>query len=184
MPIYRTARTIHDMQDWILYRLSSKHQYHIIRPKIKPGYYEPDYMLLQGCFACLERYIEESGGVEKLTKFTEDLKKSPDANAPPELEFNQIKRQSEALALWHWWTITKPQEEDERDTLLHECYSKPLETKEVTVNGQIMYEMIPPTRTPEEEEKNTRFRALERKIDDDEQIMLHRLIDIRRSLWT
>lgn len=165
MPIYRVGRAFSKAKWWLLHRFSPRHQYNIIRTELPPGYYDEDILILHGAFAMLVRYVEGEGGPEALEAFNVELRERPDPNAPDGIQEAQADRQAEAVALYRWWKIEKPADEARRDELLSQLYGS--------------NRSIRPSRELKDEE-----RALAAKIDDDEQMMLHRLIDIRRSLWS
>lgn len=164
IPLYRIGRRLSIAKYWLYYRLRPKHQHHIIRTGLEPGYYDEDVLILHGCFAMLERFVEWHEGVDVLEKFTQELGDRPDPNAPEGINSSQIWTQSEAIALYRWWKIEKPADEAARETAMtawHEGRGK-----------------------QETEARWEALQTIERKIDEDEQAMLHRLIDIRRRLWT
>lgn len=139
---------------------------HLIETDLDPnGWHDEDELILYGCMAMLCRYVDFHEGLEALEKFNAELRANPDPNAPEGLCSSQANMQEEAAAIYRWWKIQKPLDEGRREVLLEDCY------------GDNRAE----TRT---KEKDNEFRKLEKKIADDEQMMLHRLIEIRQSLWT
>ena len=83
IPLYRIGRKWNTAKWWLLHRFHPKYRYHIINTGLKPGYYDEDQLILNACFAMLERYIEWHGGDEELQKFSDELMAEPDKNAPP-----------------------------------------------------------------------------------------------------
>lgn len=182
-PLHRIGRTLNKAKYWVLWRYHPRHQYNVIRTGLAPGYYDEDTLILHGCFAMLERYMKWHGGDEALEKFSAELLAKPDPNAPEGLQEGQANRQNEAVALYRWWKIEKPADEKRRDDLLMHLYgNRKLETK--PTEHPNLFELVTPKFVGSEADLHKEFRALERKIDADEQAMLHRLINIRRSLWT
>lgn len=182
-PLHRIGRRLNKAKYWVLHRYHPKHQYNIIRTGLKPGYYDEDYLILHGCFAMLERYMQWHGGDAALEKFSAELLAKPDSNAPEGLQEGQAVRQNEAVALYRWWKIEKPADEARRDDLMMHLYGgRKLETKP-TAHPDLV-ELVPPKFAGSDADLHKEFRALDEKIDDDEQAMLHRLINIRLSLWT
>jgi hypothetical protein len=173
-PLYRIGRKINDAKYWFMWRFIPRHQYNIVRTGLKPGYYDEDTLMLHACFAILGRYIESEGGIEAI-RAEEGTIHVIDGDY-----------RSELLALWDWWKIEKPADEKRRDEMVARLYGRRDDgTKRITwvkdgANTSRMVDMP----TAEEEALEPIFRALEKKIDDDEQAMLHRLINIRRSLWS
>ena len=182
LPLYRFFRSAQDAKNWVRYRTIKRHKYHLVDTRLGPGYYDQDTRMLHACFSLLGDYIEEEGGADKLAQWSQELMAEPDKNAPEGMQMGQAQRQNEALSLWRWWTVEKPADEKLRDELLHDLYgNRRLRTRPVM--GGELEEILLPEFTEDERTKEKRFRALEAKIDDDEQVMLHRLIDIRGSLW-
>lgn len=150
--------------DWFLYRLHPKRRYHVINTGLRPGWHDEDTMILHGCMAMLRRYIEWHGGPDELDAFSLELRSSPEKWGGPEGAMDgQAHQQEEATAIWRWWTGTKPTDEKRRDELTNELFGK---------HGV------------KDEAKLKELDALEEKINSEEQTYLHRLIDIRPSLWT
>lgn len=154
--------------NWLGYRLLPSRQYHLVNTGLPPGYYDPDTRLLHACFAMLVYHVEqEVGGLAKLEEWTNGLRANPDPNAPEGWEDGQATRQSEAALLYRWWTIEKPADEAKCEAMLMHLYGR---------RPRIPW-------TEADKAMHEEFRALEAKIASDEQSMLHRLIDIRGSLW-
>jgi hypothetical protein len=184
MPLYRIGRSIRDAKFWIFYRVHPKHRYHIINTGLEPGYYDEDTLILHGCFAMLERYIEWHGGDSDLEKFSKDLLAEPDKNAPPGLQSHQGDSQLEAVKLYRWWKVEKPADEKLRDDLMMKLYGDKKRVSFVPTDHPQLQKMEFTPFEGDEIAIEKEFRALEKKIEDDEQAMLHRLIDIRPGLWT
>lgn len=163
-PAYRFGRTMRDAKYWVYYRIKPSHRFNIVRTGLPPGYYDQDTRLMHACFAMLIDYIEEEGGPETMQKWSAELRGKPDPNAPEGIQSNQADRQDEAVALYHWWKTEKPADEAKRDIMLTEWDEG---------RGK-----------PGSQERWDAMQAMDEKIEADEQTMLHRLINIRRSLWT
>jgi hypothetical protein len=158
---------ISEAKNWVLYRVNAKRMCHVIHTGLEPGYYDEDLLILHGCMAMLCRYIEWHGTEGDMERFNAELRDpTHDPSAPMDVKVRQADRQAEALAIYRWWKYEKPAEEKRRDELRHELYGRHSSTPR---GDKVVIE---------------KYRALENKIDDDEQKMLHRLIDIRPSLWT
>jgi hypothetical protein len=147
---------------WLRSRFHPKHRYHIIKTGLKPGYYDQDVLILHACMTLLERYIAWHDGEDKLEEFTKELKDKPNTWGCDANEMSpQVKNQTEALAIYRWWKYERPANEKR----LKELYD--LVSKE-----KLGYT-----------EKYKDVNEWETKIREDEQKMLHRLINIRFSLW-
>ena len=176
--LHRLLKRNSDVLWELKWRFIPKHRYNLVRTGLKPGYYDQDTRILHACLALMGEYIEEEGGEQKLREWSTELR------AMEEPCTSQADKQDEALALWHWWKIEKPADEKRRDEMCHELFGgDDFQTKLVEGRDDVV-EWVQPARSPEWEEKYKVFRALDEKIDNDEQAMLHRLIDIRQGLWT
>lgn len=161
----RARRRLKNFRYWFLYRLHPTHRYHVVRTGLPPGYYDQELRMLYACMALLGDYIEECGGVAALEEFSAELRTmaAEKENFPGQHEYDlaQANRQDEALAIHRWWTIERPGDERRRDELS-------VEWRGSKHNGS----------------RQEALKALDAKIAADEQAMLHRLIEIRPSLWT
>ena len=158
---------VYEAKLWVWYRIHPGHRYHVVNTGLEPGYYDVDTIMLHACMTLLCRYIEdECGGAEKLAEWTAELKQpGSEGHGPREVIDNQASKQAEAVAIYYWWKVEKPADEDRRDELMHKLYGgKSCEVSEINMGAE--------------------FRRLKKKIDDDEQSYLHRLIEIRQGLWT
>lgn len=184
MPLYRIGRYVNDAKWWLKYRFVKSHRYHIVYTDLEPGYHDEDERILHACFALLEEYIKWHGGDVKLEKWSKELETEPDKNAPAGLQKAQADRQLGAVDLYRWWKIERPADEKRYDDLLQILYGDKKRMRFEKVDGSDLYEIKFDPFDGDEKAMHKEFRALEKKISDDEQKMLHRLIDIRPSLWT
>jgi len=181
-PVWRVGHAAHNAKWKVLHRLHPAHRYHMVDTGLTPAYYDVDTLMLNACFTLLCRYVErEMGGAEEIEKFNRELTQSPDPNAPDGWENGQVDRQAESVKLYRWWKTERHADQKRCDEMLTKLYGRARET--VKINGVWTSRVVTPW-SEEDEALEPVFRALEKKIDDDEQQMLHRLIDIRRSLWT
>jgi len=134
--------------------------------KLGRGWHDVTNLLLEVPFKLLVDFVEKEKPGEKI-----------DWDATPEHKHAW----DETLALYEWWTKTRPARHDPLDDLpLPPLHTKPWE------GHPGFSEYIPPT---EEEapgwqaacEESSR---LELEWDKEDAAMLHRLIDIRGYLWT
>jgi hypothetical protein len=170
-PLYRVLLARQDAVRWFKYRFLKIHMHHIVFTGLEPGWHDKDNVMLHACFKLLTDFVEkEHYGAEALQKFTNELKAESNPHAPPEQIKNQCDRQKEILALYHWWTVQRPSDLKLCDEQLHQLYGKDFSFK-LKANEEV-------------EQKRQEHDDFEAKIEADEQVMLHRLIDIRQSLWT
>lgn len=184
-PVFAIGNKCHRAKWWLKWRLLPRHRHFIVNTGLEPGYYDCDILMLHACMALLKRYIEEMGGEMQVEKFNQELRApGADGYAPLGTCAAQAGGQSEALTIWRWWTYERPKDRKRCDALLMILFGGRERVTWEKVEGQPLYEMIFKEFDGHEKKMHKTFRALEKKINDDEQKMLHRLIDIRRSLWT
>lgn len=170
---------------WFQYRFNPRHKYNVIYTDLEPGYYEPDTLILHGCMAMLARYIEEAGGVGQLEEFNTELAvPGSEGHGPREAIDSQLHSQRSALEIYRWWTSTKPADEKRRDDLTNAIFVGKDRLTWVPTENSDLFEMQFKPFEGDEVALHAELRALENKITQDEQTMLHALIDIRQSLWT
>lgn len=184
---YRMARRIHAAKMWFYYRLAKDgRKCWEVQTGLEPGYYDCDTLMLNGCMGLLCRYVEdECGGDQGLEKFTQELQEpGSEGHGPRECVEAQAKSQSEAITIYRWWKVQRPADQKRRDYLLTELYGKENRMKTIPVMGGNLHQVIFDPFKGDEVSMHDEFRALENKIDRDEEEMLLRLIQIRTSLWT
>lgn len=151
-----------DAKYWVYYRWHPKHRYNVVKTDLPPGYYDEDKRLLHAAMACLVGYEQEC--------------KASGCHDEGD----------EARAILHWWRVERPADQAEEERLCTELYgpgTPPLQFEEdPSMPG--MHRVIFPERSEEDEQKRKRMSELETKICEDEQKYLHRLIDMRLSMWT
>ena len=145
------------IKDWVTYRYVSRHQYHIVRTDLEPNYYEVDTRMLHACMTLLVHYVEEEHeGAESLKLYVDQ-----ESDGSPDYALYDADRS--ALKIYDWWTVLHPADQKRYDEMLMATFGK---------DGSRDSAMA------------STLWALEEKIVLDETTMLHKLIDIRGSLWT
>lgn len=176
VPVYRVFSAISNAKYAVKYRLFPTR--YRIKTGLPPGYHDPRSLLLPACMAVLGRYIDEMGVLDAIADFNAELR--------GELEHSQADNQEAAAEIWRWWTVTLPADKARREDMIHRLFGDR--------DGEKMFEpdpdnpkiliFVPPKWNDEEKEMEKDLRALEKKISEDKRQMLHRLVDIRESLWT
>jgi hypothetical protein len=170
---------------WFRCRFSRRYRHHVIYTGLEPGWWDIDTIMLNGMFALLDRYVEwENDGPEKMRKWAAELRESEAANKDGMAVSyaRQASVDEEAASLYEWWHVTRPAEQARRDWLLDRLYGHGRSWFEPAVNG--FHEMKFRPFEGDEIALHEEMRALEEKMEEDEQRNLRRLIDIRRGLWT
>lgn len=148
----------------IHHRLSPRHRYHMVNTGLKPGYYDVDTRMLHACMALLCKHVEcEYDGIEAYESFTRELRENPDTYMP-ELTTEQADTQTEVAAIYRWWKEQRAAEHARSEQWCQKLWGD----------------------EPRDESMGTaeEYFAFEDKLGEDDQTMLHRLIDVRRSMWT
>lgn len=184
LPVWKAGYKAHRGAMWLRYRFVKRHKYHLIDTHLSPGYYDVDTLMLNGMFSLLRRYVEEErGGVNALERFGRELVGQGEDHHMAEACHRQGNKELEAAALYRWWTETLPAMEKRRGELMSALYGKNRVKFEPVADSELS-EMIFEPFEGNEVAMHAELRATEDRIDREEQEMLHRLIDIRRSLWT
>ena len=133
------------------------YKFNIIDTGLSTGYHDPDKIMLHGMMAILCDFIErENGGEEDIKNQIDSLE---DLIAEDEKFFESGSKQADTLieiyAIYHWWKYERPKVEKEIDEI---CTDYMKNAKNI--------------------------RKLEEELFKKDQEMLHRLIEVRPSLWT
>lgn len=172
----------HDVTSFFRYRFVKRlRDRWCIRPEgLTKGWHDADGIILHAGFHALGLYIEECGGWRDMLKWSAELRRPrPEAfDGEEELCRRQADNQEEAVWLWLWWRCVWPsyfEREEEEYAAYRARYGKfPPRPRDVqTSEARVAYRQM-----------LDRVNALEQKRLDEEQVMLHRLIDVRFSLWT
>ena len=172
----------------LFHRYHPKHRYHVVDTGLPPGYYDEDTLVLHSCMKMLERYVQQNGGVAHLESFSNDLREDArnGPSAPEDSLERQASMQDEAAAIYRWWKQTRPADEARCDALTEHLYGggkRRLQFKDAE-DAPGYVELVPAPMSSDDEALREELWGLKDKIADDEQSMLHRLIDIRPGLWT
>lgn len=169
---------LNDARLWVFYRIHPRHRYNRVDLRLPPKYYENDTRLMHAMFSVLCDHIEEDGRreIEELIGILEQEIADGECGISEEATKRQVAMMREKLALHDWWTIARP---------AHENLARKLESA--------LYEVKPYQAVPDPENDGAvltkrqlreRLRRMDDDLDDKDQEMCHRLVDIRRCLWT
>lgn len=176
---------------WFRRRFVPEYQHHIVRTGLEPGWHDCDEVMMHACFKLLERYVEsECGGADELDRWSADLIAKPDPNAPEGVGEAQAERQLTATELYRWWKVDRPARVAREDELVQDLYGRKWGLKALDEPHEVLgvkvtqgYGPLEPPRDGDEE-KRAELDEIEERSFPEDQRMLHRLIDIRGSLWT
>lgn len=163
---------------WVFYRIHPGHRYNRVDLRLQPGYYENDTRMLHAMFAILCDHLEEEGleNIEELIDILEQEVASGECSVSADATIRQIASMREKLALHDWWTRERVEDRKLRKELCQALYDvKP-------------FKPVPDPENKEQFLTKKPLMARLRRMDDDmlekEQEMCHRLVAIRRHLWT
>ncbi len=148
---------------------------------LKKGYCDRDHILLHACFQILVDYIEQ----EEPRWLTEDDLKDTSCKEELETIVSQMEGEKKLQYLYDWWTNVRPKRVDPimNDGLLSPpTFFEPVEVKGVKYSRMIDFSDNPKYREWNEVCKESN--RLEVVWYEEDQKNLHRLIDVRGSLWT
>jgi len=183
-PLWRVGNIFSKIKWYINYRFVKEHRYHLIDTGLEPGYCDIDHIMLHGMFSLLDRYVDqEHNGAEELEIWGKDLTSRSDGMSA-HWDHVQGERELEAVFLYRWWHVTRPADLKKEEELLHNVYGNRPFTFEPVGDGSGNSIMVSRPFTPEEEAAKIEHALLEKKIEDETEEMLHRLINIRKGLWT
>jgi hypothetical protein len=188
-PIYRALRAVDKTKWWLAYRLCPEHRYHVIDTRLPPKYYDIDHLMLHGMFSLLRRYVEdELGGREKLVGKVDWLKdaaanQDEDDYTPEGLYAAHAERENDVVKLYDWWMVERPADLAKRDELMGLLYGGD-DRITWTDLGNGLREAHCREDVGNEKIWRRALKVVEEKIEREEQEMLHKLVDMRRSLWT
>ena len=184
-PIYRCVSRA---KWWVLWRFHPRHRYNVVKTGLPPGYYDAPEAMLHACFSLLKDYVEiEHEGAEALARHIDMLvQECLDDNLMVGSLDRQIEIEREALNLYLWWTRERPKDEKLYDELLDAVYRQPrlIERSTSWVEGVPVVQTDLREDNEEEAELRPWLDAMDKKIREDEDRNLERLMNIRRGLWT
>ena len=186
-------RKLKDVKRWFQHRLHPSYRYHIVNTGLKPNYYDIDTRMLHACFSLLVEYVET-----ELPSMSSDKNLSPreaglqhldwainynnnieaDAHEWDRMNESQVNAAKITKELYLWWKDEYPTYED------LECESSP----DISALGlEVFKESWRKTHVEEYaawRDWCDRTNELEAQHNAKEQEMLHKLMEIRQSLWT
>lgn len=181
--IYRHVARPFDRAWWaLLHRFHPRHRYNIARTGLPPGYYDPHTVVLHACMEQLCLWIEGRGGESHVQEWTDALRNDADPHDSPVRANAQADNQATALEIYRWWKRERPADVKREEELLMKGFSGITWETKPTENPRLV-EMVFPEVQPDVQAIRDQYREVEEKIARDDQAMLHRLIDIRQSLW-
>ena len=181
--VYRHVAQPFDRAWWgLLHRFHPSHRYNIARTGLPPGYYDPDTVILHACMEQLCLWVDGRGGEAHVQEWTDGLRNDPDPHDSPVRAGSQADSQATALEIYRWWKRDRPADVKREEALLMAGYGNSTWETKPTENPRLV-EMVFPKVPPDKQAVRDQHREIEDKIARDDQAMLHRLIDIRESLW-
>ncbi len=149
---------VRNIKWWFFHRFHPKHRYHVVRTRLEPGYYDPDTLILESCFALLCDFVEYN-----------TVKEHIDWDVTPETR--EIWDEMNRLA--NWFNFERPHREEAFDLMY-----KDVERPENVFN----YDQDDPRYKPYHDYLKA-ITDYENKWRDEDEEMLIRLMKIRNYLW-
>lgn len=152
-------RSYRNFKWFVIHRVHPKHRYHVVDTKLKPGYYDPDILILNACFSLLVDFYEG-------TKNTISWEHSE--------EHQRVKQEMDEL--YYWWTEERPKREDlmpELPSFPEDWGSSPMFNPEYDGTSEM---------EAWNKACDKRWEA-EVFYEDEDKYMLKKLIDIKSFLW-
>jgi hypothetical protein len=169
---------MNDARRWVFYRVHPQHRYNRINLRLPPRYYENDTRLLHGMFSVLCDHIEEEGRKDMEEHILVLQQEIADGSpySPASVLEDQIALMKEKLALHDWWCVERPAHEKlSRDLSDKLHYVKPyVAVADPENEGQVLTKR----------QLRERLARMREDNHNKDQEMSHRLVDIRRCLWT
>jgi hypothetical protein len=178
-------RAIRNARRWVECRTIPGRMRHWVKTDLEPStWYDADHRMLHACFSLLCSFVEDEheGGDAEVEEFAKELEDHPEPWNSPETTARYAACLREVLFLYRWWKVEKPADESLKDDMTHRLFSQP--THDYIKVGEDIFESKLKDMPQGWHSDVDVLRRLEQKIADDEQSMLHRLIDIRPLLWT
>ena len=96
---------------WLRYRFDRKHQYHIIRTELEPGYHDCDYQILHGAFAPFKDFMDNiyDGESHVIWDYSEV---EPQEYMSEEYIAVRQELWNEMETLYYWWTSRDSRQEN------------------------------------------------------------------------
>jgi len=144
-------------------------KYYLIDTHLSKGsWHDSDYKILHGMMSVLVDFVEKE---QKIVDWTTD----------PEHQ----KAYDEFMSIYKWWK-DYPNREKLINDKLHEWYdtAHPLGRDELGFNLNIFDSLMSTSKKIEANELSEELHQMEQKLKEEEQEMLHKLINIRSFLWT
>jgi hypothetical protein len=172
-----------DRSCWkIVYRVWPKHQYHIVRTDLRPGYYDIDTIMEAALVKLLRRYVEdEIGGIAKIREYADDLRSATDDPTEGGIA-RQINDYERIDVLYTWFVVTEPELQSLYASMIRE-WSAANRGKPRTkpVEGTDLHEVLMLTERCELWEQATRMKS---DINTKTDAYLLELVGLRGCMWT
>lgn len=180
---------IHTIRCHIRNRFNTKT--HVLETGLDPGkWYEYDYRMLHGLFNSFVQFIEDEQTMDNLKwelTLTEKFEWLPEEEAKQQPGYDQPCRQAlaaqEKMALYTWWTVTRPARPDAYDASGFAKFSQENKKDDDDVFS-LFVDDGDTVKTETRHTLSTKWREIDAQYDQEDEDMMIRLIRLRHSLWT
>ena len=184
---------------WYYLKCKVWHRYSTVTPRsLPPTWCDRDHLMLHAAFEILMDYYEKESAGRWTVQDLEKVITDPEADEPSR-DWCQyyLPIATEIEALYRWWTVERPErmaEYERRLTVWADLYKKQRDDYtttnpgwQETDNPRLKLHSLPPD-APEPDGLSTARQAMdelsEEIMDEEDNRMLKRLIDVRLSMWT
>lgn len=151
----------------LLHRLHPAHRHHVVRTGLRPGYHDVREQHLHALFESFARFFERQTG--------------PKGHVDWQADAAHARVFEEMQALYTWWTVERPKRLSAQNALLAYEFRDPALNENFLAVFDEDYQTHPEVLAWQE--RSDQSSAAERLGEEEDQRMLHRLVDIRLSLW-
>lgn len=168
------------------------HKHHIVRTKLKPApWYDTDTRMLYSVMSLVEWYVENDMQVwsEKERKDEIDRIKSEENNSDSfrndesDIIQKQFSEQDEILKIYGWWKNYNNRQKEINEAL-HKWHNYVSDSDEDVCSFLNKISSMTEEKKKEEKRLNNELMDMERKLSEEEQLMLKKAVELRYSMWS
>ena len=189
---YKIRNVIMNFIEPIWYRFVG-YKLHIIKTELTPSaWYDADTRILYAVMEIVKWYVENDMRIISKEEFEEEIERMKrDENAEYlklhiEAWTDQYNRDQEIIGIWKWWVNYNNRQEEVRLAL--RTWSNYIESCGDEDDDSLALFFRKDKLTPEQNKEIDRLRDihnnLEEKLQEEEQVMLNKAIELRGGMWS
>jgi hypothetical protein len=176
--IYVPKQRLSDVLYWFRYRLIPRHRHHVVAPRtVKPGYIDPREMLLHCNFHIFAEFMTYQLSDDcRVLWYYPELDEIEDSSTIEDYEHKVTRNATwnTMMELYNWWSIERPARSEQEYPDLPDEWGFLATLNEDYDNEPLMQQWCAVSAANQQ---------LELEWDEQDQLMLHKLIDIRQYMW-